>query len=175
MGHSFLVLRTSRVLASSLGIPVYQMKLAAYALGAIPGGRRAPVRLPQPLSRSHHVCFDASIVILAASVLGGAARVYGAVAGAIIMQLGPAPNHRIPEVRRFGIRRLPDRERHPAVQGLAGWLRPVRRLVPSARVQHGLWLGGPLPARPPPEVHQAMARRAGVFDPVPAMSSRSGA
>lgn len=135
-GASFLVLRQSRVLASSLGIPVYRMKLAAYAIGAIPAGVAGALfaslnRFLDPTT----FAFDASIVILAASVLGGAASVYGAVAGAIIMQLGP--------LRTTGFQKYADLVYGGFLilsgillsQGLAGVVRPIlRRWVPSARV-----------------------------------------
>jgi branched-chain amino acid transport system permease protein len=135
-GASFLVLRQSPVLASSLGIPVYRMKLTAYALGAIPAGVAGALfaylnRFLDPTSFG----FDYAIVILAASVLGGAASVYGAVAGAVIMQLGP--------LRTTGFQKYADLVYGGFLilsgillsQGLAGVARPVlRRLVPSARV-----------------------------------------
>ena len=127
-GASFLVLRQSRVLASSLGIPVYRMKLAAYAIGAIPAGVAGALfaslnRFLDPTT----FAFDASIVILAASVLGGAASVYGAVAGAIIMQLGP--------LRTTGFQKYADLVYGGFLilsgillsQGLAGVVRPILR------------------------------------------------
>jgi branched-chain amino acid transport system permease protein len=135
-GASFLVLRQSPVLASSLGIPVYWMKLTAYALGAIPAGVAGALfaylnRFLDPTSFG----FDYAIVILAASVLGGAASVYGAVAGAIIMQLGP--------LRTTGFQKYADLVYGGFLilsgillsQGLAGLARPfLRRFLPSARV-----------------------------------------
>jgi branched-chain amino acid transport system permease protein len=156
-GASFLVLRQSPVLASSLGIPVYRMKLTAYALGAIPAGMAGALfaylnRFLDPTSFG----FDYAIVILAASVLGGAASVYGAIAGAVIMQLGP--------LRTTGFQKYANLVYGGFLilsgillsQGLAGVARPVlRRLVPSARVST---VSTAIVAA---DAHE------GVFDPVP--------
>jgi len=134
-GASFLVLRQSPVLAASLGIPVYRMKLTAYALGAIPAGIAGALFAYLNLFLDPATfAFDAAIAILAASVLGGSASVYGAVFGAIVMQLGP--------LRSTGFQ-------HYALvvyggflvlsgillsQGVAGIIRPLLgRLVPSSR------------------------------------------
>ncbi len=160
-GASFLVLRQSPVLASSLGIPVYQMKLTAYALGAIPAGVAGALfaylnRFLDPTSFG----FDYAIVILAASVLGGAASVYGAVAGAIIMQLGP--------LRTTGFQKYADLVYGGFLivsgillsQGLAGVARPLlRRFVPSARVSTVSM------ADVPAVLPEEGAER--IFDPVP--------
>jgi len=89
-GTAFRVLRQSPVLASSMGISVYRMKLTAYALGALPAGLAGCffANLDHYLSPDSFG-FSLSIAILAASILGGSVSVYGAVVGATILQLGP--------------------------------------------------------------------------------------
>lgn len=89
-GTAFRVLRQSPVLASSLGISVYRMKLTAYALGALPAGLAGCffANLDHYLSPTSFG-FALSITIVAASILGGSTSLYGAVLGAAILQLGP--------------------------------------------------------------------------------------
>ncbi|HVX21961.1 MAG TPA: branched-chain amino acid ABC transporter ATP-binding protein/permease [Acidimicrobiales bacterium] len=89
-GTAFRVLRQSPVLASSLGISVYRMKLTAYAVGALPAGLAGCLfaNLDHFLSPTSFN-FTLSITILAASILGGSTSVYGAVVGAIILQVLP--------------------------------------------------------------------------------------
>jgi branched-chain amino acid transport system permease protein len=89
-GAAFRVLRESPVLASSLGISPYRMKLLAYGLGAVPAGIGGALfvytdRFIAPQSFG----FDVIIGILAASILGGAQTVYGAVVGAALLQIVP--------------------------------------------------------------------------------------
>jgi branched-chain amino acid transport system permease protein len=89
-GIAFRVLRQSPVLAASNGISVYRLKLTAYALGAVPAGFAGTLFA----NLDHYISPDAfgfalAISILAASILGGSMSVYGAVAGAAIMQFGP--------------------------------------------------------------------------------------
>ena len=92
-GPAFLVLRQSPVLASSLGISVRQLKLKAYALGAVPCGIAGVLfaNLNHFISPSNPGPFTitTTFAVLAASVLGGPTSVYGAVVGAAIIQLGP--------------------------------------------------------------------------------------
>ncbi len=92
-GPAFLVLRQSPVLASSLGISTHRMKLTAYALGAVPAGLAGALfanldhfitpQSPGPFD------FSQSIAVLAAAVLGGLTSIYGALFGALVLQLGP--------------------------------------------------------------------------------------
>ncbi len=92
-GTALLVLRQSPVLASSLGISTQRMKLTAYALGAVPAGLAGALfanldhfitpQSPGPFD------FSQSIAVLAAAVLGGLTSVYGALFGAVVLQLGP--------------------------------------------------------------------------------------
>jgi branched-chain amino acid transport system permease protein len=89
-GTAFQVLRESPVLASSTGISVFRMKLSAYAIGALPAGIAGTLfaNLDQYLS-PESFGFALAVSILAASILGGSASVYGALVGAVILQLGP--------------------------------------------------------------------------------------
>ena len=89
-GIAFRVLRQSPILAASSGISVFRLKLTAYALGAVPAGLAGTMFA----NLDHYISPDAfgftlAISILAASILGGSLSVYGAVAGAAIMQFGP--------------------------------------------------------------------------------------
>jgi ABC-type branched-subunit amino acid transport system ATPase component/ABC-type branched-subunit amino acid transport system permease subunit len=92
-GKALLVLRRSPVLASSLGIGVRPLKLKAYALGAVPCGIAGVLfgNLNHFVSPSNPGPFTitTTIAVLAASVLGGSTSVYGALAGAAVLQLGP--------------------------------------------------------------------------------------
>jgi branched-chain amino acid transport system permease protein len=89
-GAVLLVLKQSPVLAEALGTSTYATKLKAYVLGAIPAGIAGcfAAYLDSFLSP---VSFnlELSIIILAASILGGSMSVYGAIVGAAIMQIGP--------------------------------------------------------------------------------------
>jgi branched-chain amino acid transport system permease protein len=89
-GIAFRVLRQSPVLAASNGMSVYRLKLTAYALSGVPAGFAGTLFA----NLDHYISPDAFgfalvVSILAASILGGAMSVYGAVAGAAIMQFGP--------------------------------------------------------------------------------------
>jgi len=92
-GKALLVLRRSPVLASSLGIGVRPLKLKAYALGAVPCGIAGVLfaNLEHFVSPANPGPFTitTAIAVLAASVLGGSTSVYGALAGAAVLQLGP--------------------------------------------------------------------------------------
>jgi branched-chain amino acid transport system permease protein len=89
-GTAFLVLRESPVLARALGVPTYRTKLRAYALGAIPAGLAGALYawLDGYIAPSVFT-FELGLLVLAASILGGARSVYGAVLGAALLQLGP--------------------------------------------------------------------------------------
>ncbi|NIH83884.1 ABC transporter permease subunit [Amycolatopsis granulosa] len=89
-GVAFRVLKQSPVLASSMGISVFRMKLLAYALGALPAGLAGALFANVDLYISPEgFGFVLATTVLAASILGGSASVYGAVVGAAIMQFGP--------------------------------------------------------------------------------------
>ncbi len=88
-GVAFRVLKRSPVLASSLGISVYRMKLLAYALGAVPAGLAGALFANLDLYISPQAFgFTFATTVLAASILGGSASVYGALIGAAILQFG---------------------------------------------------------------------------------------
>ena len=93
-GIAFQVLKQSPVLAQSQGIAVYRMKLTAYALGAIPAGLAGALFANLELFISPDA-FDFTLAtsVLAASILGGSASVYGALVGAAIMQFGPSQSN----------------------------------------------------------------------------------
>lgn len=89
-GVALRVLKQSTVLASSMGISVFRMKLLAYALGAFPAGLAGVLFANVDLYISPEAFgFVLATSVLAASILGGSASVYGALIGAAIMQFGP--------------------------------------------------------------------------------------
>lgn len=89
-GSALLVMRQSRVLAQSLGIHVFRLKVTAYVLGAIPAGiAGALFAYLDRFIAPDYFGFDLAIALIAASVLGGSASVYGAFFGAALLQLGP--------------------------------------------------------------------------------------
>ncbi|TQK69000.1 ABC transporter permease subunit [Nocardioides sp. SLBN-35] len=88
-GTALRVLKQSPVLAASMGINVFRMKLMAYALGAVPAGLAGALFASLDLYISPEAfSFTVATTILASSVLGGSASVYGAVFGAFILQFG---------------------------------------------------------------------------------------
>lgn len=90
-GVALQVLRQSPVLASSLGMSVYRIKLLAYVLGAVPAGIAGGFYCYLDNFVSPGL-FDiyTSIGFIAASVLGGSRTIYGAFLGVLIIQeLGP--------------------------------------------------------------------------------------
>jgi branched-chain amino acid transport system permease protein len=134
-GNGLLVLRQSPVLASSVGISVYRMKLLAYAVAAVPAGL-AGVLFTQVdgFIAPSTFSFGLAIAILAASILGGQRSVYGAVFGAALLTLAPLEFTSFTRYSTiiygvflvaFGVL---------LSQGLAGILRPyARRWVPGSR------------------------------------------
>ncbi|MBO2453175.1 branched-chain amino acid ABC transporter ATP-binding protein/permease [Actinomadura barringtoniae] len=89
-GASFLVLKQSPVLATAVGTSTFATKVTVYALSAAPAGLAGcfSAYLDSFLSPSTFG-LELAIVILAASILGGATSVYGAIVGAAIMEIGP--------------------------------------------------------------------------------------
>jgi branched-chain amino acid transport system ATP-binding protein/branched-chain amino acid transport system permease protein len=90
-GVALQVLRQSPVLASSLGISVYRIKLMAYVVGAVPAGIAGGFFCYVNNFVSPGL-FDiyTSIGFIAASVLGGSRTIYGAIVGVLIIEeLGP--------------------------------------------------------------------------------------
>ncbi|MFC9358946.1 ATP-binding cassette domain-containing protein, partial [Rhodococcus sp. NPDC057014] len=89
-GIAFRTLKQSPVLASSVGISVFRMKLLGYAIGAFPAGLAGALFANIDLYVSPEAFgFTFATAVLAACILGGATSVYGAAVGAAIMQLGP--------------------------------------------------------------------------------------
>lgn len=89
-GIAFRTLKQSPVLASSVGVSVFRMKLLGYAIGAFPAGLAGALFANVDLFISPEAFgFTFATAVLAACILGGAASVYGAAVGAAIMQLGP--------------------------------------------------------------------------------------
>lgn len=88
-GTAFRVLKQSPVLASSMGISVFRMKLMAYALGSLPAGLAGVLFANLMLYVSpDSFSFTLATTVLAASILGGSATVYGALIGGFILQFG---------------------------------------------------------------------------------------
>lgn len=89
-GIAFQTLKQSPVLASSIGVSAYRMKLLGYAIGAFPAGLAGALFANVDLYISPEAFgFTFATAVLAACILGGAASIYGAAVGALIMQLGP--------------------------------------------------------------------------------------
>ena len=88
-GTALRVLKQSPVLASSMGISVFRMKLLAYALGAVPAGLAGVLFANLMLYVSPEAfSFTLATTVLAASILGGSATIYGALVGGFILQFG---------------------------------------------------------------------------------------
>jgi branched-chain amino acid transport system permease protein len=89
-GKTLSVLRQSPVLASSLGISVFRTKLKAYALSGLPAAMAGTFfAYLDGFVAPESFGIDYAIIILAASILGGARSVYGVFIGAALLQLGP--------------------------------------------------------------------------------------
>jgi len=90
-GVALRVLRQSPVLARSLGISVYRLKVTVYLLGAIPAGVAGMLftYLDGFISPSSFT-FSVAISILAACILGGKDTIYGPILGAAFIQFGPS-------------------------------------------------------------------------------------
>lgn len=89
-GAAFKVMRESPTLARSLGISLPRLKLSAYLIGALPAGAAGALfayndGFVSPDSFSFHL----AVSILAASVIGGSASIYGAIVGAAVLTIGP--------------------------------------------------------------------------------------
>ncbi|GAA0402866.1 branched-chain amino acid ABC transporter permease [Acrocarpospora corrugata] len=88
-GDVFLVLRQSPILASTLGVSVYRLKLLAYVIGAIPAALAGALfSMIDGFIAPETFTFALALSVLAASVVGGATSVYGAIAGAAVLQIG---------------------------------------------------------------------------------------
>lgn len=88
-GTALRVLKQSPVLASSMGISVFRAKLTAYAIGAIPAGVAGVLFANLDLFISPEAfAFSFAMTVLAASIFGGSASIYGALVGAAVLQFG---------------------------------------------------------------------------------------
>lgn len=89
-GRAFLVLRESPVLAQSLGVNVYRMKVELYVLGGMSAGAAGALfaYLYGYVSPSTFG-FDTAIALIAASVIGGSRSIYGCFIGAALVEIGP--------------------------------------------------------------------------------------
>ncbi|MGV9193845.1 ATP-binding cassette domain-containing protein [Microbacterium sp. MC2] len=88
-GTALRVLKQSPVLASSMGISVFRAKLTAYAMGAVPAGIAGALFANLDLFISPEAfAFSFAMTVLAASIFGGSASIYGALIGATVLQFG---------------------------------------------------------------------------------------
>lgn len=88
-GTALRVLKQSPVLASSMGISVFRAKLTAYAIGALPAGIAGALFANLDLFISPEAfAFSFAMTVLAASIFGGSASIYGALIGATVLQFG---------------------------------------------------------------------------------------
>lgn len=89
-GTALKVMRESPVLARSLGYSVPRLKLTAYVISALPAGAAGCLfAYDQTVVTAESFGFAMAVAILAASIIGGSASIYGAVLGAAIMVIGP--------------------------------------------------------------------------------------
>jgi branched-chain amino acid transport system permease protein len=89
-GLAIGVLRESPVLAQSLGISVFAMKLKIYVLGSISAGFAGVLFAYYDQILTPGIFgFSVAIAVIAACILGGSRSIYGAVIGAAIIQIGP--------------------------------------------------------------------------------------
>lgn len=88
-GTALRVLKQSPVLAASMGISVFRAKLTAYAIGAVPAGIAGALFANLDLFISPEAfAFSFAMTVLAASIFGGSASIYGALVGAAVLQFG---------------------------------------------------------------------------------------
>jgi branched-chain amino acid transport system permease protein len=86
VGRRFVTLRTSEVLAESLGIRSYRTKLLAFLISALPAGLGGAFYVySQELISKSSIDPLISINLLAACVIGGFGRVWGPVVGGAIV------------------------------------------------------------------------------------------
>lgn len=89
-GRALLIMRQSPVLAGAVGLPVFRSKLGAYMLAAVPAGiAGALLAYSDQYLSPDYFSFTLAVAVLAATMLGGRASVYGAVVASAILQLGP--------------------------------------------------------------------------------------
>jgi branched-chain amino acid transport system permease protein len=134
-GNALLVMRHSPIVASSVGISVYRMKLLTYAVSAVAAGL-AGVLFTQVdgFIAPSTFSFSLAIAVLAASVLGGQRSVYGAIFGAALLSLAPLAFTSFAQYSTiiYGVFLLSSGVL--LSQGLAGIVRPyMYRWVPGSR------------------------------------------
>jgi branched-chain amino acid transport system permease protein len=89
-GVAFKTLRESPVLTVALGMSTMRLKLSAYAIGAAPAGVAGGLfALANTFISPGSFTFDTAVAVLAASVIGGSASIYGALFGSTLLVLGP--------------------------------------------------------------------------------------
>lgn len=89
-GTALKVMRESPVLARSLGYSIPRIKLSAYVISAMPAGVAGTLFAYQAGFVSDvSFGFSQAVAILAASIIGGSASIYGAAFGAAILVIGP--------------------------------------------------------------------------------------
>ena len=89
-GTALKVMRESPVLARSLGYSIPRLKLTAYVISALPAGAAGSLFAYQDGYVSDvSFGFSMAVAILAASIIGGSASIYGAAFGAAILVIGP--------------------------------------------------------------------------------------
>jgi branched-chain amino acid transport system permease protein len=92
-GVALLTLKESPILASSLGMSPYAMKLKAYALSSIPAALAGSLfAYLDGFIAPESFGLSLSITLLAASILGGTVTIIGAIVGSAIIILGPGNN-----------------------------------------------------------------------------------
>lgn len=88
-GNAFLVLRQSPILAESMGISVFRLKLVVYVIAAIPCAfAGALFAWMDGFIAPDTFTFALALSVLAASMFGGATSIYGAIVGAFLLQYG---------------------------------------------------------------------------------------
>jgi branched-chain amino acid transport system permease protein len=158
-GDALKTLRTSELLTTAVGISNFRLKFLVYLIAAIPVGiagalfvYRLQFVSPSPFS------FPLVVAIMAGSQLGGAQSAWGALIGAVILQLGPAQSaeFRNASLLVYGVLMLVVGLVLPnGVTGLAaGWAARLRARGRTAEAP------APTPAAPPAAV-LAPAGRAG--------------
>lgn len=89
-GWALRVLKESPALAGSIGINGYRLKVLAYVLGAVPAGIAGVLfAFLDGYVSPGSFGFDTAVGLIAASIIGGRTSVYGAVLGAVVLQIGP--------------------------------------------------------------------------------------
>ena len=90
VGRAWVAIRENEVAASSVGVPVVQMKLLAFSLSAAIAAAAGVIYAAVDGFISPEICtFQQSVMILAMVILGGLGNSYGALLGAALLYLVP--------------------------------------------------------------------------------------